>query len=210
MHLSAEQLRRWRDGEEESGREHIVEHLAACETCSARYAEMMRTRPIDGRSTAPARFEPAEFVARGEQVLNLPAPSRWGLTRWAPALGAAALLVLSVGYLLVPDQGSQEPVYRGTGAGVELVRPIDSRVAAANLSFEWRAGEELGRFRLRVIDLAAPEKPLIDRENVTSGYRPTDEERQRFKSGVTYRWFVEFRSASGGVETSPAGRFEIE
>jgi hypothetical protein len=206
MHLSAEQLRQWRDGEAEADRQQIVGHLATCDTCSARYAEMMRTRPID---TAPARFDPADFVARGEQVFGVPAPSRWHIPRWATAFGAALIVVLGLGYFLGRDFVYRESVYRGAGASVELVRPIDSRVAAADLVFEWRADEQLGPFRLRVIDLAAPEKPLIDQGNVRSGYRPTGDERERFKPGVIYRWFVEFRSASGAVDASPAGRFEI-
>ena len=207
MHLSAEQLRRWRDGEAEADRQRIVEHLAVCDACSARYAELIRTRPID---TAPTRFEPADFVARGEQVLAPPERSRWGMPRWLPAFGAALVVVLGAGYFLARDTIDRDAVYRGAEAPVELVRPMDTRVPAADLVFEWRAGEPLGPFRLRVVDLAVPEKPLIDRENVRSGYRPTGEERERFKAGVMYRWFVEFRSASGGVDASPAGRFEIE
>ena len=207
MHLSSEQLRRWRDGEAEADRRQVVGHMAICDACSARYAEMIRTQPID---TAPARFEPADFVARGEQVFARPARGRWGMPRWAPAFSGALIVVLGLGYLLNQDSFDREAVYRGAGAGIELMRPIDTRVAAADLVFEWRAGEQPGPFRLRVIDLAVPEKPLIDRENVRSGYRPTDQERQRFTPGVIYRWFVEFRSASGGVDASPAGRFEIQ
>lgn len=206
-HLSADQLRRWRDGEAEADRPLIVGHLAVCGACSARYAELIRTRPVDA---APARFEPADFVSRGEQVLGPPERSRAGITRWAPAFGMALIVVVGLSYLLVQDNIDPGAVYRGAGAAVELVRPIGARVRATDLVFEWRADQQPGPFRLRVIDLAAPEKPLIDRQNASSGYRPTDEERQRFTSGVTYRWFVEFRSASGGVETSPAGRFEIE
>ena len=207
MHLSAEQLRRWRDGEGEAERASIVEHLAVCDACSARYAEMVRTRPI---GAAPARFDPADFAARGEQVFAPPARSRWAITRWTPALGAALAVILGLGYFLVQNNADRDAVFRGAEAGVELVRPVNTRVAAVDLLFEWRADEQLGPFRLRVIDLADPEKPLIDRANIKSGYRPTDAERQRLRSGVSYRWFVEFRSASGGVDTSPAGRFEIE
>ena len=206
-HLTTEHLRRWLDGEAEADRLQIVDHLAVCDACSARYAEMIRTQPTD---TTPARFSAADFVSRGERVLNQAAPGRWRMPRWAPAFGAAFIVVLAVGFFLGRDTVDRGTVYRGTEAGVELTRPIGGRVAATAVVFEWRADEQLGPFRLRVIDLAAPEKPLIDRANVRSGYRPTDEERQRFKPGVIYRWFVEFRSASGGVDASPAGRFEIE
>lgn len=207
MHLSADELRRWRDGEAEGDRSRIVAHLAACDTCGARYAEMARTRPA---GAPPARFVPADFVLRGEQVFAPPVRSRVGITRWAPAFGATLIVVLGLGYFLGRDIVDPVAVYRGGAKAVELVRPIDTRVPASELVFEWRANERQGPFRLRVIDLAAADTPVIDRENVRSGYRPSDAERQRLKPGVTYRWFVEFRSASGGVDASPAGRFEIE
>jgi hypothetical protein len=207
MHLTVDELRRWREGGTEADRARIVGHLAVCDACGARYAEVIRTRPAEA---APARFEPADFVARGERVFAPGSARRWGwTTRWAPALAAALIVVAGLAYVIGRPR-ERDAAYRGVGAGVELVRPIDARVAAAELVFEWRADEQLGPFRLRVIDLAAPEKPVIDRENARSGYTPAGDERQRLKPGVMYRWFVEYRSASGGVETSPAGRFEIE
>jgi hypothetical protein len=207
MHLTGEELRRWRDGEAEADRARIVGHLAVCDACGGRYAEMIRTEPIEA---APSRFEPVDFVGCGERVFTPVPARRWGwTTRWAPALAAALIVVVGLAYF-AGRQGPRDAVYRGAGAGVELVRPIDARVAAADLVFEWRADEQLGPFRLRVIDLSAPEKPLIDRPGARSSYTPTDDERQRLKPGVMYRWFVEYRSASGGVDTSPAGRFEIE
>lgn len=207
MHLTSEDLRRWQEGGADADRDRVIGHLAVCDACGARYAELIRTRPVE---TTAGRFRPADFAGRGAGTFRAPSRRWGGLPAWAPA-AAAALIVAAVGlgYLVGParDSGSS---YRGAAGGVELVRPVGERVPAATLVFEWRADAELGPFRLRVIDLAKPDVPAIDRENVRSGYEPTPEERRRLAPGITYRWFVEFRSPSGGVDTSPAGRFEIE
>jgi len=208
MHLTTEELRRWRQTGAAADRDRVVGHLADCDACGARYAELIRTRPVE--AAGPGRFRAADFTVRGLEAFR--APSRRGswVPAWAPAAAAVMVVVaLAVGYLVGPARDGQ-PTYRGEASGVELVRPIDDRVPVADLVFEWHADADLGPFRLRVIDLAAPDAPVIDREDAHSGYKPTPEERQRLKPGITYRWFVEFRSPGGGVDTSPAGRFEIE
>jgi hypothetical protein len=56
MHLTRTELERWRDHAPAEDRERVTTHLASCETCAARYAELFRTRPaIDRRPRAGGR-----------------------------------------------------------------------------------------------------------------------------------------------------------
>lgn len=205
-HLDDDDLRQWRDDPQRSDRERIVAHLAACDACGSRYAEMVRTAPA---TAIDPPFGAEAFRARGYAVLNGSSRRRGAFTwRALVPLAAAAALVFAVGaYLLVPRQ--PETVMRGDQASVELVRPSGVTVAVEDLRFEWRAPEDVTRQSLVVFDLASLDEPVISREDVRSGYVPTTEERRRLEPGVTYRWFVEYRAPGGSTAASPSATFSI-
>lgn len=205
-HLDHDDLRQWRDDPQSSDRDRIVAHLAVCDVCGSRYAEMVRTAPA---TAVEPPFGAEAFRARGYAVLA--GPSRWRkalrMRALVPLAAAAALVFAAGAYLLVPRQ--PETVMRGGETGVELVRPSGVTVAAGDLRFEWRAPEDATRQSLFVFDLASLDEPVISREDVRTGYVPTEEERQRLRPGVTYRWFVEHRGPGGSTAASPSATFSI-
>ena len=92
-HLSSEQLRQWRDAPTEAARATVVGHLAVCDQCTQRYAELIRTRPLgDARPT----LQVADFVVRGlESAAFRPVTGTRNLTSRL-ALAAAVLLAVGV------------------------------------------------------------------------------------------------------------------
>ena len=198
VHLTLEQMQRWH-AEGAGDRDTIVSHLAACDACGLRYAELVRTAAPDTR----AAFDVETFRAAGHRV------GHWRLgrraTAWrvsAAAAAAAAVLVAAV-YVSYPQFGPA-PVYRGDQSGVRLVQP-SGIVDRADLVFVWEGPE--GAYRLRVVDLDAPDAPVIARDDVSSGYRPSAGELAALRAGVEYRWFVE--RPEGDALTSPAARFSV-
>ena len=197
VHLTQEQMQRWHaDGA--GDRDAIVSHLAGCDACGQRYAEVVRASPDAG-----AAFDVEAFRAAGHRV------GRWRLGRRAAgwrmsaAAAAAAAVLFGVVYVAYPPQGPA-PVYRGDQSGVRLVQP-SGLVDRADLMFVWEGPE--GAYRLRVVDLDAPDAPVIARDDVTSGYRPAADELAALRAGVEYRWFVE--RPEGDALTSPAARFSV-
>jgi anti-sigma factor RsiW len=206
-HLTPEELRRWRDEGAEVDRQRVVTHLAECDACGARFAELVRT-PSPG--ALPVRLRPEEFRPRGHRAFAHRQP---GLMRWPalhPALAIAATLIVVAGIaaLLAPDERSSNPVVRGTTASVVLQAPVGVVTDVSAVSFEW-AGESTSGYRLRVFDLSAPATPLIDRDVTGLGYDPTQEERARLRPGGTYHWFVEYQTAAGTATVSPAATFAV-
>lgn len=208
-HLELEELRRWRDDPDPADRDRIIGHLALCDGCGARLAELIRTAPVTD-VPAPA-FDTAGFEASGYRVRQPATTGGWrasiGVRVLAP-LAAAAVLVLAIGTYVVRSPAPADRVVRGGGADVELVAPTGRDLPREKLTFEWKA-EGATAFALRVYDLAALDAPVIEREGVRSGYVPTDAERQRLTSGVRYRWFVEYRTPAGGTAASPAATFSV-
>lgn len=208
-HLELDELRRWRDDPAPADRERIVGHLATCDTCGGRLAELMRTAPL---TTSPAlRFELAAFQEQGYRAGPAATTRGWrtapGLRVLAP-LAAAAVLVLAVATYVVRSPEPDERILRGDGAGIELIAPSGRDIPRDDLRFEWKADAANG-FDLRVYDLVVLDVPVIEKDDVTSGYVPTGAERQRLRPGVTYRWFIEYRTPAGGTSTSPAVTFSI-
>ena len=203
-HLDSAELQRWRDDPSPADRDRVVSHLAVCDACGSRYAEMVRTAPaaeIDATLSADA------FRARGYAAYGRRRPWLLAFTRFAPLTAAAAVLIAVGVYLLAPDR--TPGVARGGGAGADLLRPSRATVSADELRFEWTVPEGTTRQSLIVVDLSAPDEPVITRDEVRPGYVPTADERQRLKPGVTYRWFVESRTAAGATTVSPSATFSI-
>ena len=203
-HLNSEELQRWRDDPSPADRDRIVSHLAVCDACGSRYAEMVRTSPaaeIDATLSADA------FRERGYAVYGGRRPWFLAFTTLAPLTAAAAVLIAVGVYLLAPDRTPS--MARGGGAAADLLRPSRATVAANELRFEWTVPEGTTRQSLTVVDLSQPDEPVISRDDVRPGYVPTAEERLRLKPGVTYRWFVECRTATGATAVSPSATFSI-
>lgn len=208
-HLALDELRRWRDEPAPADRDRIVSHLAVCDACGARYAELVRTAPP---ASLESGFDPELFRKRGYRVSPGGAPRWWraapGIRTLAPLAAAAMLVIAGIAYFAAPPPPA-ERVVRGGQSGVQLVRPVGDSVPVTELRFEWSAPEGTAGYALHVVDLASLDEPVISRDGVTSGYAPTADERQRLQTGITYRWYVEYRTAGGGTAVSPAATFSI-
>lgn len=207
-HLSRDALIAWRDAGT-GDRDRIVAHLAACEGCRREAASLERLRPADA---APARFDPADFVAQGYAAGGGGAASQsWRVRSIAAAVAAAAVLLL--GALIVPGwlrgDHNAPPVVRGGETRVTLTRPVGVTVPVDALIFEWRADPPPDSARLLVFDLDRPADPLLRRDVASTRYEPTTEERQRLPRGRELVWFIEYRSG-GATATTPSARFRVE
>ena len=198
-HLTDMELRAWREGRLE-GRDRVIAHLAECDRCGGLLAEMLRTAP-PAAGAAPQTLDVETFREAGRNAGVWQAGPRRSWWRHAPALAAAAAIVLAVVYFVPFDRSPS--VTRGGESAVRLLRPSDT-VTRAGLKFVWEGPD--GVYRLRVFDLDSPDTPVIARDDAKSGYEPADDERAKLRTGVTYRWFVE-RPEAGA--SSPAGRFTI-
>jgi hypothetical protein len=146
-HLSREAMLRWRDEGLADDRDQMTSHLAACRSCAAAYAELVRTRPIADR---PTHFEPADFVQSGYAARKQAAAppghtviAPWKV--WAGALGAAAALALVVVFVpFGPDDALR-------GGGVTIVSPADVG-PASSADFEWKSGIAARQFRVQLTD----------------------------------------------------------
>jgi hypothetical protein len=201
-HLSDDDLRRWRDGAAESERGRMVSHLAECESCAGRYASIFRNRPLE----TPVTPAPEELTQRGYAAYGRPRVNSWTSLFAKPAVALASLAVIVAVVWTIRDRQA-EPVYRGAGAGVELLTPPDGSTVANDVAFQWRAEDATG-CRLRVYDPSHPDSPVVDRR-ADSGAQAQAGERERLVSGVTYRWFVECASADGQRSVSTSRRFDI-
>jgi hypothetical protein len=202
-HLSTSELVRWRD-DGVGDRDRIVAHLAACAACRRAAAELERERPADGE---PTRFDPQEFVAAGYQPASRGRVPQTG--RRLVYLAAAAAVLLAA--VLIPSwlRDRADSAVRGGESPVVLVRPVDSTVPVRDLTFEWKTDRGADRFRLTVVAIDAPARPLIDREVTGTQYVPADDERRQLPQGQPLHWFIEYRDASGVIGTSPAARFTL-
>jgi hypothetical protein len=204
-HLTRDELLVWRD-EGQGDRDRIVTHLASCAACRGVAAEIARVHPAEG--AIPATFRPADFIAHGERLG--PRPSATRIWRLIPVPLAALLLL---GVVLLPRwldrQSVGDSALRGGDARITLVRPIDVTIPAQDLIFEWQANAELDGGRVNVVDLTAPDAPLIRRDVRGVRYEPSAEERRRLPAGRELRWFVEYQDSRGVTVTSAAGRFTL-
>lgn len=222
MHLTTDQLRRWHANGDAEDREALVTHVADCPRCAAALADIARTSELQ---TTPLTFNPKDFLERGRSFAPT-APTTdvasadaavvpaGGRTRLYWSLAAAAVVVFGVGTALWtrPDPAPLASITRGEDAAVTLVTPEDDANTALprnQLVFEWTSPTSDLRANLVVTTLMTPDQPAINRPNVRSGYRPSEEELAALESGVTYRWFVEYRS-DAGVRVTPARRFRVE
>jgi anti-sigma factor RsiW len=198
-HVSREAMLRWRDEGLADDREQMTSHLAACRSCAAAYAEMVRTRPIADR---PVHFEPADFVQRGYAARKRAAPSRrtvaapWKL--WAGALGAAAALVLVV--VFVPF-GSDDVM---RGSGVTIVSPANVG-SASSAEFDWTSGIAARRFRVQLTDASGSVlyQALVSAPPV----HPPPDVARRLQPGQSYTWTVSAMDADARVIATASRTF---
>jgi hypothetical protein len=196
-HVSREAMLRWRDAGLADDRDHMTSHLAACRSCAAAYAELVRTAPVMER---PVHFDPANFVQRGYSARKqVAAPSRvlasWKV--WTSALSAAAALVLVA--IFVPFG----PADVTRGGGVSIVRPAEGASASSDL--DWKSGIAVSQFRVQLTDAsgAVLYQALVSAPPV----HLTSDVARRLQPGQSYTWTVSVMDADARVVTTASRTF---
>jgi hypothetical protein len=140
-HFTDLELQRWaKNGPgEDAGR--LTEHLAACEECSRRYAQAIRTQPLP-EEEAPRDVR--EFVDAGHRVAH-PRP-RW---MWPAAIAAAILIAIVVAPMLLRNQPSENDELRLRGTAVQAVSP-SGVVSSPNFEFKWASGVQAAGYRVEI------------------------------------------------------------
>lgn len=139
-HFTDLELHRWRESGPGNDRDRVVEHLAACADCSARYAAAIRARPLRAEEAADVR----DFVAAGYRV---PAGRRWV----ALLAAAAAVLIVAIAIPLTMHRSEPAPEMRFRGSGIQALSP-DGPADSNDLRFVWSSGIAAARYRIEVSD----------------------------------------------------------
>lgn len=201
-HLTARELAAWRDTPSESDRARIVGHLAACDECTARYAEMIRARAPE---SAPSHFEPEAFVSHGYAAMEARRGKRLAFRPAVlVALAAAAAIALAVWLPRAPGTRPDGGGDTMRGAGVQAVAPAGDVSGA--VEFRWTSPVSADRYAVEVKDAAG--RRVF--------YRETRDERMpadaaldaALRPGVRFTWTVTALDGSGEpVAQSPPREF---
>jgi anti-sigma factor RsiW len=196
-HVSREAMLRWRDEGLADDRDQMTSHLAACRSCAAAYAELVRTAPA---MEGPVHFDPADFVQRGysaRKQVSAPASMLASWKVWTSALAAAAALILVV--ILVPFG----PADVARGGGVNIVSPAEGASASSDL--DWKSGIAVSQFRAQLTNAsgAVVYEALVSAPPV---HLPSDVARG-LQPGQSYTWTVSVMDADAHVVTTASRTF---
>ena len=198
-HLSREELMQWHDQGRADDRDRVVSHLAACRSCAAEYADLIRTAPA---LESPTHFNPADFVARGYAVRRETsrASLRMGLSWkvWAGALGAAAALLLVVTLGPNDDGGTR-------GGGVQITLPTE--VTDQPSVVEWTTGLAVTRFRVELVDEAGA--TIFQTVTETPRAVLPDSDVMKLAPGRSYTWRITALDREGESLTTASKTFAI-
>jgi hypothetical protein len=202
-HLSRDVLVAWRDHPTEDLRAAVVAHLAVCNACAARYAELVRTRPAD---QPPQQPDLDAFRVRGLAVRTEP-PAVSRVPRWPfLTLAAAALVALAVFVARPRPATAPPPVMRGA-ASFAAVGPVGPVTDAS--VFTWRAPAGSSAFRIEILDASGV---VVHEAQVRGADRFVlpPEVAAQLRPGVTYHWMVSRLDGRGDViDSSPIASFTI-
>jgi hypothetical protein len=198
-HLTDAELTAWRD--HGAGRERVIEHLAACDDCGARYAEMIRSEP----APAGTAFAAEAFVERGARVWG---DVNRGSRPWpwvAAALTAAAVLA----FLVVARPA---PAPRAPAAAVVRGSSLDAIAPAGEtrppIAFRWSSPVDAASYRVVVAD--ADGRIVYTGTAAAETLEAPADLTPRLAPGATFSWHVEALDADGApLARSPAVRFQL-
>jgi hypothetical protein len=190
-HLAREEVLRWRDAPDESQRARIVGHLAACDSCGATYAELVRTRPLE---PAAERLDISTAQRQGY------AARRPWLAAYRPALLAAGLVVAVAGVLLLsrpPSDGP--PLEDGVRGALIALEPAGS--VSAPIAFRWASPVAAPRYEVQVHDASGALVHKLETTRETVGDPAVD---AKLQAGGRYTWTVAALGGDGRVMLSSA------
>lgn len=204
-HLSRKELERWWTHGDPASRARIVSHLADCDACGARYAELIDQRPPHPADLAPA---PRDLVRRAYRLYRRSRPpAAWWPRRWVLAGAAAAILAVAVA---VPAlRGPAAPVVddgRIRGSALQALSPIG--VVQPPIRFRWASPIAAARYTVEVRDAAGALLVTLssDAEIVVL---PADRQAE-LTPGQPYTWQVVATTAAGEeIMRSPPRSFVV-
>jgi len=201
-HLTRRDLEAWHAGELDHDRARVIAHLAACAACAEQLANIERQASGNELETA---IEMAPFRAAGLRAGAAGQPAAFDWRR----LGLAAVLVLAVGsaayYSMRRDGGGAER--GGAHAALTLNAPSGDVAAGDVLRFTWTGS--VPHTRVIIIDLSTGSEPVIDRAVTGNALELDAADRAKLAAGKPYRWFIEYRDATGVLQSTATMQFRI-
>jgi hypothetical protein len=194
IHLTRDELLAWRDAPSEANRARVIEHLASCDRCAGLYAEMIRTRPLDG-DAGDARFAAGDFVMRGYAAAPLPAPRGRMFVfqrKLVIPLAAAAALVL---FVWMPARRPAPPTPTDAVRGGTMQALSPSGEVRGRIEFRWTSAAAPDRFAVEVKDAAGQRVFYREtRDDRLSGDAALE---SLLRPGAAYTWTVAALDAAG-------------
>lgn len=195
MHLTRQELTAWRDGPPAADRARVVGHLAVCEECTSRLAELVRAA-APGAADAP-QLAPGDYVQRGYGVMQ---KRRGQLIVFRPQvlipLAAAAVILLAV-WLPASWQGSgrvdETPVMRGTHP--QTLTPAGE--VSGPLEFTWASPVSPDRYGIEILDAAG--QRVFYRETRDARLASDGALEAVLQPGAQYTWTVAALDDAGEV-----------
>lgn len=192
-HLTLQELTLWRDRPSEADRARIVGHLAVCEPCTSRLAELVRAA-APGAADA-SKLAPGAFVQRGYRVME---KRRGQLIVFRPQvlipLAAAAAILLAV-WVPASRRASEPvddtPVVRGT-------RPQGLTPAgevSGPLEFTWASPVSPDRYGVEIKDAAG--RRVFYRETRDARLASDAALEAALRPGARYTWTVAALDGAG-------------
>ncbi len=194
-HFTDLELHRWRDSGAGAERPRVVEHLAACADCASRYADAIRSRPLQAE---PAE-DVADFVAAG---LRVPRRRRIPVL---PALAAAAavFIVLLALPLIVLRRPAPAPDLHFRGSGIHALVPMGA-VDRNAVEFVWASGIAASRY---VVQIGQGDRVVFTASTASTRLSVPP---GLLKPGADYWWTVTAFAPDGhAVASSPRRHFLV-
>lgn len=203
-HLTRDELVAWRDRQPGADRDRVLAHLGSCRSCTASYAELVRTAPADD---APVHFRAEDFVERGYAARREARQPAWSAALrswkvWSGVLTAAAAVVLVVTLGGGPGPGGPTEI-RGTT--IELTSPVAT--VGQPVTLTWATGLRASKYLVLVTSPVGGER-YRTMTQMTSATVPSSVT-ARLLPGASYSWKVTALDAEGQVITSATGTFAV-
>jgi hypothetical protein len=201
-HLTEAELVRWRDQGAAEDRAHLLSHLAACDGCRRRLAELVRLGPIAG---ARAHFDPEDFAARGRTVARQSrARYRWPAIWGAAAAAVAAVLIVAL-VVVRPDPPPNASL-AVRGGELSAMAPVGEVTRVDEL--RWASPFAASRYRVVVRDAAA--KTVLSGETAGERIPLSPDEAARLAPG-RYTWTIQALDGAGRtIAVSRPQSFEVQ
>jgi hypothetical protein len=203
-HLSSAEIETWYEQGTAADRARVIGHLAECETC--RKALSAYAAAAEPGVLAPL-VSMEEAVPRGyaakSATTHVPARSSgW----WRPLYGlaAAAVLVIAIVWVAVPDRAIDDDTVRGSD--LQGLSPLGSSNAS---EFRFASPFRASRYRLTVRDASGAQVLTADADDMRVAVDAAT--RSRLVAGQEYSWVVIALDAAGETiaESAPV-RFRYQ